>query len=137
MNHIIEVKLKFRKRLHPNFFVRVFSFRYAKIKTGFIFNYRAFLGAYGINDLDISSMENMDEVEKISHVCYGAALEYCRENKKRIFFESTDIKDALLMASLQTNEDIGKALTYARMPDWLQTVMDGLPEKKDDGIKKK
>ena len=129
MSHIIEVKLKFKRRLR--LFERVFSFGFKKAKIGFCFNYRAFIGAYVENDMDFSALDDMNENEKISLIVYGAALEYCRQNKLRIFFDKDDILNALLMASLKTNEDIGKTMSHARMPDWLQTVMDNLPQQKD------
>ena len=139
MSHIIEVNLKFEKRLHPNFFVRVFFFflKYINIKIGFTFNYRAFLNAFDFTGVDLSGMDDMSNTEKVANICYGAALEYCREKKALVFFDKEDIKNALLMASLGTNEDIGKAMSFAKMPDWLQTVMDNMPDAKNEGLKKK
>ncbi len=134
MSHIIEVKLRFKRKVH--LFSRVFSFGFKKVKIGFCFNYRSFLGAYAMNDMDITAMDDLPENERISLIVYGAALEYCRENKLRIFFDKEDILNALLMASMKTNKDIGNAMAHARMPEWLQSVMDSLPKQKDS-VKKK
>ena len=138
MNHIIEVELRFRKKINPNFWVRVFSFlKFPKVKIGFIFNYRAFLTAWGASEMDITEMDSMPNNEKISLIVYGAALEYCREHKRKIFFEHKDITEALLRASQKTNNAIGEAMTYARMPDWLDQIIENLPKDKQEGVKKK
>ena len=93
--------------------------------------------AYGAADTDISEMDEMSNGDRISLIVYGGALEYCRLNKKRIFFNETDIKESLQMASLKTNEAIGTALSYARMPDWVNDIVENLPQDKIEGIKKK
>lgn len=138
MNHIIVTKLKFKKRIHPNFLVRMIPFfNYFKIKIGFEFNYRAFLLAYGSSDQAIDDVETLSNSDKIAIIVYGAAIEYCRSHKKQIFFDKQDITDALLMASLQTNEQIGNAMKQAKMPDWLESLVENLPKDKSEGIKKK
>lgn len=133
MDHIIVTKLRFKKRIHPNFWVRTLSFnRYPKANIGFEFNYMAFLSAFGSNNLDVTNIEEMDNNEKISVIVYGAALEYCRTNKKKIFFTHDDISNALEMASLKLNQKILKSMSYARMPDWLQSIMDKMPTEKGE-----
>jgi len=133
MNHIYNIKLRFKKKKHPNFFVRTFSFlKYPKAKIGFIFNYRAFLQAYGMDD----ALDDSDE-NRVAEIVYGAAIEWCRQKKKRIFFDVDDIQMALMKASLRTNEELGRAMSYAQMPDWLEDIVENLPHDKQEGIKKK
>jgi len=130
MDHITEVRLKFKRRIH--LFGRVFSFGFKSVKVGLEFNYMAFLSAFGAKNLDVTDIEEIDNNEKISIIVYGAAVEYCRTNKKRIFFTLDDITTALEMASLKLNQDIAKTMTYARMPDWLQSIMDKMPTEKGE-----
>ena len=133
MGHIYNTKLRFKRKKHPNFFVRAFSLlSYPKAKIGFIFNYRSFLQAYAMDE----SLDNTDE-NKVTDIVYGAAIEWCRQKKKRIFFDIEDIKTALMKASLKTNEELGKAMSHAQMPDWLEDIVENLPQDKQEGIKKK
>jgi len=134
MKYIYETKLRFQKKKNPNFWVRVFSFlRYPKVKIGFIFNYRAFLYAYSLED----DLEEKTDNETIGRIVYGAAIEWCIEYGNKVFFNPEDIQQGLMRASLKTNEEIGKAMSYAQMPDWLNEIVENLPQEKQEGIKKK
>ncbi|MFO8021528.1 MAG: hypothetical protein R6U65_03605 [Perlabentimonas sp.] len=138
MEHIVEVKLRIPKEKNPNFWVRVFSLlKNPKAKIGFTFNQIAFMSAYGFTDKEPADVDEMASNEKISLIAYGAAIEYCRINHKRIFFDAEDIKNGMLMASMKVNEQIGNAMTHARMPEWLESIVDNLPEDKVEGVKKK
>lgn len=133
----MEVRLKFKKNIHPSFLVRMFSFsRYPKAKIGFEFNYKAFLTGFSTSEIENFDIDNLTQGERMGHIIYGAALEYCRIKKKKIFFEREDIEDALLKASLETNQKILKGLSEAQMPEWLKKVMDNLPSK-EQIVKKK
>lgn len=115
-----ELKMKFRREAYSPF--RVFS-RYRKRRVGLRFEWKAWLIAYSVFDIDPSEFSKMETVKQVNALVYGAAAWDCMERGRKIFFTYDDIATALDKATREENAMIGETIKEAKFPGWLEKQM--------------
>ena len=93
-------------------------------KIGFCFEWKAWLIAYDVFDLDPEEFQKKDPDEQMNALAYGAAMWYAIKKRKRFKLFYEDIVRALNRASLAENKKLAEALKFAQWPEWFN------PEKK-------
>ena len=92
-----------------------------KHKVGFCFEWKAWLIAYDVFDLDPEEFLKKDPEEQMNALAYGAAFWYAIKKRKRAFKLSyEDIKSALSRATLAENRILAEALKFAQWPEWFK-----------------
>jgi len=99
-----------------------------KIRTGFSYEWKAWLIAYDLFNCSPEEFSKMPIDKQATAVAYGAAAWDRIKKGKKVFFTYDNIVDALLIATKEENMRLAKALEYAQFPQWL---------KGDSGGKKK
>lgn len=102
----VDIKMKFPGRL-------------ARKKMRLVFEWKAFLLAYDLYDVDPEEFLKKDQMEQLFALIYGAASWGRMKRGKKIFFTYEDIVSAV--GKLTTNDmtAISEAIEAASMPQWL------------------
>jgi hypothetical protein len=99
----VELKLKFGRR---------------KRKVGFCFEWKAWLIAYDVFDVEPDEFLKKEPEDQMNALAYGAAFWFCVRRRKKVFFTYQQITDALLLASRAENLKLATAMKYAQFPEW-------------------
>lgn len=90
-----------------------------KHKVGFCFEWKAWLIAYDVFDLEPEEFNKLDPEKQMNALAYGAAFWYVIKKRKGSFKLSyEDIATALSRATLAENRILAEALKFAQWPDW-------------------
>ena len=113
-----EIKLNFKR----TGFFRILG-RFRKINVGFRFEWKCWLIAYDVFDVDPDSFTKLDQEKQITALCYGAAVWDRIQSGKNVFFTHDDIRIGLDKASREENRRLGETIKEAQFPDWLRNVV--------------
>lgn len=109
-----ELRLKFGRR---------------KRKVGFCFEWKAWLIAYDVFDLEPEEFLKKDPEDQMNALAYGAAFWFCVRRRTKVFFSYEDIVRALNKATREENKKLAEAMKYAQFPEWFT------PDKKKVTVK--
>jgi len=117
--------MKWRTEIRLNFkrtgFFRIIG-RFRKINIGFRFEWKAWLIAYDVFNVDPDSFTKLDPEKQIIALCYGAAIWDRIQSGKNVFFTYDDIRIGLDKATKEENRRLGETIKEAQFPDWLQKI---------------
>ncbi len=118
--------MKWRTEIRLNFkrtgFFRILG-RFRKVNVGFRFEWKAWLIAYDVFDVDPDSFTRLDPEKQITALCYGAAVWDCVKTGKKTFFTYDDIWIALDKATKEENKRLGETIKEAQFPEWLKNIV--------------
>lgn len=118
--------MKWRTEIRLNFrrtgFFRILG-RFRKINVGFRFEWKAWLVAYDVFNIDPDSFTKLDPEKQFTALCYGAAVWDRVQLGKSIFFTYDDIRIGLDRATKEENKRLGETIQYAQFPEWLKKTI--------------
>jgi len=91
-----------------------------RIRTGFSYEWKAWLIAYELFDCSPEEFAKMDFDKQATALAYGAASWDRIKKGKKVFFTFDNMVNALLKSTKEENIRLVKALSYAQFPKWLK-----------------
>lgn len=93
-----------------------------KKKVGFCFEWKAWLIAYDVFDLEPEEFNKLDPEKQMNALAYGAAMWYAVKKRIRFKLFYEDIVKALSRATLAENRLLAEAMKNAQWPEWLTMI---------------
>ncbi len=128
MDNFVKLKLNFRAKG----IYRLFG-SFQKKKVGFLFTQYAWFFAFDLFDKTPSDFEKMDYHQQFVGLATGAANYWALKNRKKEFSKE-EIEAAIMRASMQENQELGKAIEKSTTASWMKYLSE---EDEESPVKKK